>query len=69
MEAVEKRDIAIADEAARRHFSDQGMSEKARAEAADADRSTSAHVLDVVGSSKKTRGRPAKSRAVTASSN
>jgi hypothetical protein len=67
MDAVEQRDIAIADAAAARHFSDQRMSRKAQDEAADADRSTSAHVLDVVGSSKKTRGRPAKSRAVTAS--
>ena len=69
MAAIEARDISIADEAARRHFSDQGMSAAARAEAAEADASTSAHVLDVVGASKKTRGRPAKSRAVTASRN
>lgn len=67
MEAVETRDKAIADEAARRHFSDQKMGEKARIEADAADRSTAAHVLDVAGASKKTRGRPAKSRAVTAS--
>ena len=67
MEAVEARDKSVADEAARRHFKDQGMSEAARAEADAADRSTAAHVLDVVGSSKKTRGRPAKSHAVTAS--
>jgi hypothetical protein len=65
MAFVEKRDIAIADEAARRHFSDQRMSESARAEAAEADRSTSKHVLDVVGSSHKTRGRKPKARAVT----
>lgn len=66
MAAIEKRDIAIADAAAERHFSDRKMSEKAQTEAAEADRSTAAHVLDVVGASKKTRGRPAKSRAVTA---
>lgn len=66
MAAAEQREIELSTLAAERHYKDRSMSEKAQAEAAEADRSTSAHVVDVVGASKKTRGRPRKIQAVTA---
>jgi hypothetical protein len=45
--ALETREKAIADEAAKRHFTDQRMSEKAREEATAADDATAEHVPDV----------------------
>lgn len=61
----EHRQQVIGNAAAERLASDRRMSEKAKAEAAAADASTHAHVADVIGSSKKTRGRKPKIKAVT----
>lgn len=47
LEGYEQEQIAIAEATARRHFSDQRMTEKAKTEAADADAATDKHVADV----------------------
>lgn len=52
-----KRDVSTA--AAERHFADQRLSPKARAEAAEVDAATDAHVADVP-APKRRRGRPSK---------
>lgn len=65
LEVAEQAERAVENAAAEAAAAVRGMSEKARAEYKAADESTHRHVADVVGSSKKTRGRPKKLKAVT----
>lgn len=58
--AAQKWETAIADAAAERLYRDQHMGEKARAEAAAIDASTSEHIADIP-APKRRPGRPAKS--------
>jgi len=66
MEQYEKEQQAIGNAAAEAAYAAQRMSERARAELAEADASTHQHVTDVTGVAKARRGRKPKSQAVVA---